>query len=91
MLKNMRPHTHHVQYRLLSPLSAEYDSPSQYFNSSLNYSNSTTDARFLSDLQEEYSTLLRQRSLAQISFKTCEPREEDRSRRAANRRQKRWR
>ncbi|CAL2032529.1 unnamed protein product [Caenorhabditis brenneri] len=91
MLKNMRAHTHHVQYRLLSPLTSDYDSPSQYFNSPLNYSSTTTDARFLSDLQEEYSSLLRQRSLAQISFKTCEPREEDRSRRAANRRQKRWR
>ncbi|UMM16982.1 hypothetical protein L5515_013765 [Caenorhabditis briggsae] len=92
MLKNMRAYTHHVQYRLLSPMSNDYDNQSsQYFNSPLNYPTSSTDARFLSDLQEEYSSLLRQRSLAQISFKTCEPREEDRSRRAANRRQKRWR
>ncbi|CAI2343980.1 unnamed protein product [Caenorhabditis sp. 36 PRJEB53466] len=91
MLKNMRAHTHHVQYRLLSPMTADYDSSSTFFGSSLNYPSSSTDARFLSDLQEEYSSLLRQRSLAQISFKTCEPREEDRSRRAANRRQKRWR
>ncbi|EFP07435.1 CRE-DNJ-5 protein [Caenorhabditis remanei] len=91
MLKNMRAHTHNVQYRLLSPLTTDYDTQSQYFNSSLNYPTSSTDARFLTDLQEEYSSLLRQRSLAQISFKNCEPREEDRSRRAANRRQKRWR
>ncbi|EGT35270.1 hypothetical protein CAEBREN_30543 [Caenorhabditis brenneri] len=56
MLKNMRAHTHHVQYRLLSPLTSDYDSPSQYFNSPLNYSSTTTDARFLSDLQEEYSS-----------------------------------
>ncbi|CCD62848.1 DnaJ homolog dnj-5 [Caenorhabditis elegans] len=89
MLKNMRAHTHNVQYRLLSPMNSDFDAQSQYYNSS--YPSSSTDARFLSDLQEEYSTLLRQRSLAQISFKNCEPREEDRSRRAANRRQKRWR
>uniref|UniRef100_A0A8R1ENQ0 Uncharacterized protein n=1 Tax=Caenorhabditis japonica TaxID=281687 RepID=A0A8R1ENQ0_CAEJA len=83
VLKNMRAHTHHVQYRLLSPMTTDYDTSSPYFNSPVNYPTSP-DSRFLNDIQDEYTSLLRQRNLAaQISFKTCEPREEDRSRRAA--------
>ncbi|CAI5441247.1 unnamed protein product [Caenorhabditis angaria] len=124
MLRNMRAHTHNVQYRLITPSinadlsdfqqnsfsngSCGTSSPSSSSipptncallsaqTSSGNSANSNCsanchDQRFFNEFHDEFSLLRQQRSLAQISFKTCEPREEDRSRRAANRRQKRWR
>ncbi|CAB3410995.1 unnamed protein product [Caenorhabditis bovis] len=117
MLRNMRAHTHHVQYRLVTPpvdidrsieekyriwrfLNENMDHcdlvPSNYSSTTVSSSAGVCqptaahhDSRFFNDFHEEL--LRQQRTLAQISFKNCEPREEDRSRRAANRRQKRWR
>uniref|UniRef100_A0A8R1ELI5 Uncharacterized protein n=1 Tax=Caenorhabditis japonica TaxID=281687 RepID=A0A8R1ELI5_CAEJA len=52
----MRAHTHHVQYRLLSPMTTDYDTSSPYFNSPVNYPTSS-DSRFLNDIQDEYTSL----------------------------------
>ncbi|CAD6196626.1 unnamed protein product [Caenorhabditis auriculariae] len=102
MLKNMRPHTHAVQYRLINPPTGMgsdggdhfgggggggYGNPSNTGGTPLN----SAGERLMSDMVDEFNLLRQQRGFAQITFKPSEPRDEDRNRRAANRRQKKWR
>ncbi|VDO69286.1 unnamed protein product [Haemonchus placei] len=77
-LKHVRPNSHTVQYRLVSPGRSTSDVPSQkHHNEKL---------RELADIKD-----LGRPGHAQVSYLPLEPRDEDRSRRAANRRQKKWR
>uniref|UniRef100_W6ND66 Heat shock protein DnaJ domain containing protein n=1 Tax=Haemonchus contortus TaxID=6289 RepID=W6ND66_HAECO len=82
-LKHVRPNSHTVQYRLVSPGRSASDVPSQkHHNEKL---------RELADVAEELRFDWGRPGHAQVSYLPLEPRDEDRSRRAANRRQKKWR
>ncbi|WKX93890.1 hypothetical protein Q1695_011281 [Nippostrongylus brasiliensis] len=79
-LKHVRPNSHTVQYRLVSPARSASEAPSQKHHNE--------KMRELSDVGEELRV---DWGHAQVSYLPLEPRDEDRSRRAANRRQKKWR
>ncbi|VDO87048.1 unnamed protein product [Heligmosomoides polygyrus] len=80
-LKHVRPNSHTVQYRLVSPARSSIDSTSN--------KQQNVKLRELADAAEEF--LSGRSGHAQVSYLPLEPRDEDRSRRAANRRQKKWR
>lgn len=82
-LKHVRPNSHTVQYRLVSPARSSIDSTSN--------KQQNVKLRELADAAEEFRADWGRSGHAQVSYLPLEPRDEDRSRRAANRRQKKWR
>ncbi|KAK5964184.1 DnaJ domain protein [Trichostrongylus colubriformis] len=82
-LKHVRPNSHTVQYRLVSPSRSSADAPV--------HKQHNEKPRDLADVTEELRIDWGRSGHAQISYLPLEPRDEDRSRRAANRRQKKWR
>ncbi|ETN83987.1 DnaJ domain protein [Necator americanus] len=84
-LKHVRPNSHAVQYRLVSPSRRPTcDDPSSHYHHN-------DKVRELADVANEIRPDWGRPGHAQISYLPLEPRDEDRSRRAANRRQKKWR
>ncbi|VDM67184.1 unnamed protein product, partial [Strongylus vulgaris] len=82
-LKHVRPNSHTVQYRLVSPAATSTGKLSSSDPSSHRFSDRM---RELAEIADGFRP-----GHAQISYLPLEPRDEDRSRRAANRRQKKWR
>lgn len=82
-LKHIRPNSHTVQYRLISPARTASEVTSHRHNNE--------KMKEMPDMAEELRIDWGRSGRAQISYLPLEPRDEDRSRRAANRRQKKWR
>ncbi|KJH47918.1 DnaJ domain protein [Dictyocaulus viviparus] len=85
-LKHVRPNSHTVQYRLITP------STSTSGKSAADATHKKQNEKLRNITEAAESRVDWGRSgHAQVSYLPLEPRSEDRSRRAANRRQKRWR
>uniref|UniRef100_A0A0K0CT16 J domain-containing protein n=1 Tax=Angiostrongylus cantonensis TaxID=6313 RepID=A0A0K0CT16_ANGCA len=87
-LKHVRPNSHTVQYRLVAPTTSSFGKSATDATSRKKQNEKLHDLPHVSDeCRGDWGRF----GYAQVSYLPLEPRSEDRSRRAANRRQKRWR
>ncbi|EYC04173.1 hypothetical protein Y032_0089g2263 [Ancylostoma ceylanicum] len=88
-LKHVRPNSHTVQYRLVSPPTPSSGRLSS--GDSTSHHQHNDKLRDFGDVTDDFRPDWARPGHAQVSYLPLEPRDEDRSRRAANRRQKKWR